>query len=141
LLLDGRLDLLPANGDTGENPLDPRNMLIWHSAAITHEAAVSPSLSLVRVARFDAPQVAFVDGQQVLEFAEQLFGNIRRTPELAKVRNNSPLRFNVALAVRYMTLRHFQGGLPVHVNGSTLKRRAWRLLFGPRRSLLSPVAP
>jgi len=65
--------------------------------------------------------MAPVFGQQVLEFVEQLLGDVRRTPELAKVRNDSPLRFNVALALLNVTLRHFQGGLAVHSRVSTLK--------------------
>jgi hypothetical protein len=45
------------------------------------------------------------------------------------VRNNSPLRFNVTLALRDMTLRHFQGGLAVHCNCCTPNAGPWRTMF------------
>ena len=64
-----------------------------------------------------------MDCEQVLEFGKQFLGDVRRSPELAKVRNYSPLRFDVALTICDMALRHFQGGLAVHLRGSTPK--AW----------------
>lgn len=60
--------------------------------------------------------------EQVLEFCEQLLGHHRRTPKLAKVRNDSPLRFNVTLALGNVALRHFQFGLTVHSWNVTLNR-------------------
>src|SRR5690349_24951889 len=87
-------------------------------------------------ARLDPHQMALVLRQQALELVEQLLGNHRRAPKLAKVRNDSPLRFNVTLALRDMTLRHFQGGLMVHF-WPCIPIAGWaRLLFGRR-----PVAP
>jgi hypothetical protein len=58
--------------------------------------------------------MALVLGEQAFEFVEQLFGDVRRTPKLAKVRNDSTLRFNVALALCDVAQRHFQFGLAVH---------------------------
>ena len=78
-------------------------------------------------ARFDAPQMALVLGQQVLEFVEQLFGNVRLPSELAEMRNYSSLRLDVALAFRNMALRHFQSGLAVHSNSITPKAKGLRL--------------
>ena len=66
-------------------------------------------------------------GEQVFELDEQLLGDRRRTPKVPKVRNDSPLRFNVTLALTHMAERHFQFGLAVHFEGSlTPKARPWR---------------
>ena len=72
-----------------------------------------------------------VFGEEVLELVEQLLGDVRRSPELAKVRNYSPLRFDVTFAICDMALRHFQGGLAVHANDCTLNWLTWRFWSGP----------
>jgi len=75
-------------------------------------------------ARLDPHQMALVLRQQALELVEQLLGHRRRAPKLAKVRNDSPLRFNVALALGNVALRHFQFGLAVHFDCITPKPAA-----------------
>lgn len=69
-------------------------------------------------------------GEQVLELDEQLLGNHRRTPKLAKVRNNSPLRFNVTLALIHVAERHFQFGLAVHFG-----KQPYTQSVGPARKI------
>jgi hypothetical protein len=68
--------------------------------------------------------MALVHGEQVLELGEQLLGDIGCPSELAKVRKDSPLRFNVALAVSDVALRHLQFGLAVHVERLTPESEA-----------------
>ena len=58
--------------------------------------------------------MALVNGEQLLELGEQSLGDVGRPSELAKVRNDSLLRFNVAFTLGNVALRHFQGGLMVH---------------------------
>src|SRR5690349_13698378 len=77
----------------------------------------------------DPPQMALVLRQQALELVKQLLGHRRRTSKFPKVRNDSPLRFNVALALGNMALRHFQFGLAVHLGASIPKARGRRSLF------------
>ncbi len=58
-------------------------------------------------------------GEQVLELGKKLLGHVGSAPKLPEVRNDSPLRFNVALALCDMALRHFQFGLAVHLGDIT----------------------
>lgn len=62
-------------------------------------------------------------GEKLLELRQELLGNGRRTPKLMEVRNDSPLRFDVALALSNVAQRHFQFGLAVHFQRCTPKTK------------------